>query len=830
MGMKKKMLVSSLAASFVLSSLPVLPLSSQEWPNKLGIQRAAASDFSELPLPELADKIADQIKELTKDFTEEERQVIKELRSRLASLDAATAKALVAPIWARLESKADDKVKYPDLTLDNLVWLIQRMAAINDETLIEDLEELHRDPKARKMFNQLSKVAGVPGIGMGDFQQFRKKVYDELEALVRREIPSLFVAVIEGRFKEEADKLVDQAIEIVVQHKSLKISKLLRELNVTSEDLKKTRKLFSDILDPDNKVQLAVAGVLVRSQIEFVPQTTNNGKTLTPTLRLFGYEINKLPYLSWKVVSDSEIYEKEGRFILPDNVESAKADIAATLEYKNMSMLIYKGTIEMGKGIVAPTNPPKPPNPPGPPKHPNPPNPPRPGGGNGGGGYSPTPPVHRQDVSKAIESISRVIAGLESQRGSYTRNEARAKARQAVEEAIRAVAVAQLNGSLRIENGVAKADYVVEDFRDILEEVKAVASQANEQLKQTNPDADPAKVVFTLDFGELTEAVKAELPIKKDLLDLAKEYGIDAIAARINGLTVTLDIDQLQEDTIWKVEKLDRPATATHQTLVSDVYQLSFDAGGKSLTTFTTPVELEFPASAGGRDQDLFTLAKFDQGKALARGGLYDSGHQTLIASNRDLTIYGVIENQVSFKDLDEVKQWAGRQVSVIGAKGIVEGREDGQFEPQKFVTRAEFAKMIVKVMGLEDSTAAVSFSDVSDQDWFQPYVAAAVKYGVVNGRSEDRFEPDAYITRAEMAAMASRALMEAKDYQMTPDMDKAAELFADAGEVHPTLMPGVSLAAYEGIIIGEENQRFNPNSHSTRAQAAVMIYRLLNK
>lgn len=822
MGMKKKMLVSSLAASFVLSSLSVLPLSSQEWPNKLGIQRAAASDFSELPLPELADKIADQIKELTKDFTEEERQVIKELRSRLASLDAATAKALVAPIWARLESKADDKVKYPDLTLDNLVWLIQRMAAINDETLIEDLEELHRDPKARKMFNQLSKVAGVPGIGMGDFQQFRKKVYDELEALVRKEIPSLFVAVIEGRFKEEADKLVDQAIEIVVQHKSLKISKLLRELNVTSEDLRKTRKLFSGILDPDNKVQLAVAGVLARSQIEFVPQTTNNGKTLTPTLRLFGYEINKLPYLSWKVVSDSEIYGKEGRFILPDNVESAKADIAATLEYKNMSMLIYKGTIEMGKGIVNPPNPPKPPEPP---------KPPRPGGGNGGGGWGPpTPPIHRPDVSKAIESISKVIAGLESAQGSYTRNEARAKARKAVEEAIRAVAVAKLNESLKIENGVAKADYDVEDLRDLLEDVKAIAKEANEQLKKTNPDAGPAKVVFTLDFGELKEVSKAELPIKKELMDLAKEYGIDAIAVRINGLTATFDTDQLQEDTIWKVEKLDRPATAAHQTLVSDVYELSFDAGGKPLTTFSTPVELRFPAFPGNHDQELLTLVKFDQGKTLVKGGMYDPDQQALIVGNKDFSVYGVIENHVSFHDLDEVKQWAGRQISVISSKGIVDGRAEGEFDPRDFVTRAEFAKMIVKVLGLEDSTATESFSDVSDQDWFQPYVAAAVKYGVVNGRSEDKFEPNAYITRAEMAAMASRALMEVRDYQMTPDMEKAAELFVDAGEVHSTLMPGVSLAAYEGIIIGEENQRFNPNNNSTRAQAAVMIYRLLNK
>ncbi len=191
---------------------------------------------------------------------------------------------------------------------------------------------------------------------------------------------------------------------------------------------------------------------------------------------------------------------------------------------------------------------------------------------------------------------------------------------------------------------------------------------------------------------------------------------------------------------------------------------------------------------------------------------------------------YAIIENKVQFADTASVNDWAGRQITVSAAKGILEGRADGVFVPNAQVTRAEFAKMIVKVFNLEDASATQSFSDVKTSDWFQTYVAAAVKAGIVDGRSADKFEPNAYISRAEMATMASRALVKIRDFKKPQNLEAALKSFVDAGVIHSSLKEGVAQAAAEGIVVGEENNKFNPNADSTRAQAAVVIYRLLNK
>ncbi|GIP35127.1 S-layer homology domain-containing protein [Paenibacillus sp. J2TS4] len=831
--MKKKVLVSTLAASLVFSSVSILPLGTTGVLDKLGIQTVSASDFSEMPLPELIDLI----NEMLRDFTEEEQAALREIRARLAALDKDAVREIIAPIWARMEDKVDyDRSKYPDLTLDNLVWLIQRGAAIDQDRLLEELSEWRKDPQVRKIMNQLTKLAGVPGIGMGDFQQFRKKVYEELEALVRKEIPTLMLAISQGRFKEEVDRLLDQAIEIVAQHKSLKISKFIREMNITGDDLKMVRQLFVKHLDPDNKVQLAVAGVMIRSQVAFSAVTSDDGKRLTPKLKLLGYELNNLPYLSWQVESDSDIYVQDGRFILPEGVESAKAEIRAVLTYKNMTMIIYKGSIEMGKSVVNPPGEKPPVNPPGPGKPPvNPPGKPpvNPPGKPPGKPERPKPPngVKGPDIEKFIKSMTKWIEEIKLSHleKKYSRNEAVAKAKQMVEEAIRAAAVIDLSKLVEKKNGLITVDYDVDQLEQLFEDAKQIADMANEKLKEVNPDAYPAKAILTLDLGKMN-ASKAELPIKKALLDLARTNGMNAIAIQFNGLTITLDVDQWEADTTWTLEQQDRSKVSSEQSFASDIYHLSVESDGKPVKSFAKPVEVRFPVSPGNSDQELLVLAKLDEDTTVIKGGRYNPENQTLIAGHKNFSTYGVIENKIAFADLDDVAEWAGRQISVAAARGIVEGRAEGEFVPQEKVTRAEFAKMIVKAFDLEDESAAESFADVSNEDWFQPYVAAAVKSGIVNGRSEDRFEPYAFISRAEMATMASRALMQSRGYKMTSDMDEATEIFTDAAEIHTTLASGVALAAHEGLIVGEDDQRFHPNDDTTRAQAAVMIHRLLDK
>ncbi|MBO9597289.1 MAG: S-layer homology domain-containing protein [Cohnella sp.] len=230
-------------------------------------------------------------------------------------------------------------------------------------------------------------------------------------------------------------------------------------------------------------------------------------------------------------------------------------------------------------------------------------------------------------------------------------------------------------------------------------------------------------------------------------------------------------------------------------------------------------------------DPELLSLVRVnDNGTVDYLGGVYNPSTQTFKTPISAGGTFTVVEHKVSFGDIADVKQWAGRQIEVAAAKGIVEGRADGAFVPNDKVTRAEFTKMIVKTFGLESATAKENFADVSDADWFKPYVASAVKAGLINGRDESTFAPNDTITRAEMATIASRALIFASKAVKVSAPDAALKGFSDAASINPSLKDGVALAAKSGIVIGDPSGTFNPNADSTRAQAAVVIYRLLNK
>lgn len=299
----------------------------------------------------------------------------------------------------------------------------------------------------------------------------------------------------------------------------------------------------------------------------------------------------------------------------------------------------------------------------------------------------------------------------------------------------------------------------------------------------------------------------------------------------MNGLSLVVSPAEFGADTTLKVTNQDTSVatSVTQLPVASGVYEFEFASGGSKVTSFNKPVEVTIPVPNSDKfDTELLSLAKIVDGKLEFYGGSYANG--AFKGVRNSFSTYTVVENQVSFEDTASVKAWAGRQIQVAAAKGILEGRAENAFDPNGFVTRAEFAKMIVKTFALENGNATENFDDVNDTDWYKVYVASAVKNGIVNGKEAGKFDPNGKITRAEMAVMSSRALS-LKGVSITPTkVDEALKGFTDSNEINSSLKNGVALAASEGIIIGEEGNVFNPNANSTRAQAAVVIYRLLNK
>lgn len=450
--------------------------------------------------------------------------------------------------------------------------------------------------------------------------------------------------------------------------------------------------------------------------------------------------------------------------------------------------------------------------------------------GGGGGGIS-TGDVPPLDVSKATETLNSVSLKLAELLNDGKGN-GLAKAIEAIENAIRKAATVDLSKTVEVEGQVAKPTLDAAKLEDVFKSVKEIGKLGNEKLLAAAADAKPAKVIVTLDLGAI-DAKTTQIPLSNDLIAKAKENGIDALAIKVNGISLAVDVDQLSKDTNVTVQKEEKTAATsiTNLAVASEVYEFTFESNGKKIESFTKPVEVRIPLpSTPGVDSELLVLTKLDDGKLIFKGGKYNAETKEFVAFNKSFSTYAVIENKVSFNDIASVNEWAGRQIAVTAAKGIVEGRSEGKFVPGDQVTRAEFAKLIVKAFGLEDATATESFSDVNDSDWFKPYVAAAVKAGLIQGRSDDKFEPNATITRAELATIASRALTKVRDYKATVHTDAALKTFADAADIHSSLKDGVALATDLGVVIGEEGGKFNPNNGSTRAQAAVVIYRLLNK
>ncbi len=167
---------------------------------------------------------------------------------------------------------------------------------------------------------------------------------------------------------------------------------------------------------------------------------------------------------------------------------------------------------------------------------------------------------------------------------------------------------------------------------------------------------------------------------------------------------------------------------------------------------------------------------------------------------------------------------WAYDAISSLSSKGIVSGYPGGTFKPGASVTRAEFATMLVKALGLNTAGTTGQFTDVTGDSWCYGSVNAAVNAGLVSGTGNNLFAPNASITREQMAVMVAKALG-----TKAPTVD-GTELnaFSDKSSVDSWAVTGMEEAVKAGIVSGMTAGTLAPNDNATRAEAAAMIYKLL--
>ena len=175
------------------------------------------------------------------------------------------------------------------------------------------------------------------------------------------------------------------------------------------------------------------------------------------------------------------------------------------------------------------------------------------------------------------------------------------------------------------------------------------------------------------------------------------------------------------------------------------------------------------------------------------------------------------------FSDIGSV-DWAKDAILYLNNKKILSGDGNGKFRPNDNITREEFTKLVVMAFGIPSAKNKAGFDDVAEENWAKDYINAAYENGIVNGISESKFGFGTNISRQDMALMVLRAAE-----KMGRTFETGEITSTDASDIADYAKEAVGKMMKAGIINGFGDNTFLPNANATRAQAAKIIYALVN-
>ncbi len=262
------------------------------------------------------------------------------------------------------------------------------------------------------------------------------------------------------------------------------------------------------------------------------------------------------------------------------------------------------------------------------------------------------------------------------------------------------------------------------------------------------------------------------------------------------------------------------------------IIQLSLSVDGK-LTEWnnpSAPVSLSIPYKPTVdelKNIDNIVVRCIDgKGKVVTvPNGRYDAKTGTVTFTTTYFSQYAVAFVQKSFSDIEN-SAWAKKSIEALAAKDILK-TTGNTFEPKANITRADFLYSLVRTLGA-NATINGNFSDISKDAYYYNEIAIAKALGLTDGMGNNKFEPNASITRQDMMAMTERALKLMKKVN-SKGQSSILDRFTDKGSISSYAVNSIATIVSEGLIEGS-NSKITPKNNTTRAEAAVFLYRIYNK
>ena len=360
----------------------------------------------------------------------------------------------------------------------------------------------------------------------------------------------------------------------------------------------------------------------------------------------------------------------------------------------------------------------------------------------------------------------------------------------------------------------------------------------------------PVKTDSDIAVGELTGQMVKDMEKREAVLEIrtdgvsyklpADEINIDAISDKLGNdvelkdIKVTVRISDLNKEDAKFVESVDEKGT--FQIVMPSLdFEVSCSYNGKivEVNRFNSYIERTIAIPEGVDPAKITTGIVVEPDGAVrhvpTKITVIDGKYYAVINSLTN-SIYSIAWNPVTFADVEN--HWAKDEVNDMGSRMIINGIGNSMFEPNRDITRAEFAAIIVRALGLRPGTGNDSFNDIKDSDWYCGYVKTAYSYSIITGYSDGSFKPNGKITREEAMTMIARAMKITKLGSEVNEgqADSVLARFNDGSNVASWAKNFVAGCVNTGTVKGRVNGDVAPKDNITRAETAAIIKRLLQK
>ncbi|SEL61694.1 endo-1,4-beta-xylanase [Paenibacillus sp. OK003] len=376
---------------------------------------------------------------------------------------------------------------------------------------------------------------------------------------------------------------------------------------------------------------------------------------------------------------------------------------------------------------------------------------------------------------------------------------------------------------IKVENGTATATVSSESLNKAIEKASPGANGKKQITIEVPKQANAQSYVVQLPTSSLQSNNNVEFVLKTE------NATIQIPSNMLSNITEQAD----QVSILINKVSADRLSADVRAIVGSrPVIDLSVKAGDRLLAwnNPAAPVTVSVPYTPAAQElvnaHQIVIIYIDNQGHATAvPSGRYDAKSGSMVFKTTHFSTYAVAYVTKTFADVRNVL-WAKQAVEALAARDIIKGISDDSFAPSASITRADFITWLVRALELKGTgTNTAPFSDVQPTAHYAEAVAIAKELGIASGFEDNTFKPGNSISRQDMMVLTAKAL-KAAGKQSAGNGNLAS--YSDAASISTYAMDSVASLVGSGIVNGKDG-KIAPAEPLTRAEAAVILYRICN-